>query len=36
MARRQVGALMFDSKRALPSAVFLAPDGNLLTGQRAW
>ncbi|WP_146167662.1 Hsp70 family protein, partial [Micromonospora sp. MH33] len=28
--------LMFDGQPALPSAVFLAPDGNLLTGQRAW
>ncbi|WP_236647892.1 Hsp70 family protein [Micromonospora sicca] len=28
--------LMFDGEPALPSAVFLCDDGNLLTGQRAW
>jgi hypothetical protein len=28
--------LMFDGEPALPSAVFLSADGNLLTGQRAW
>ncbi|WP_130336477.1 hypothetical protein [Micromonospora kangleipakensis] len=27
---------MFDGVRAPPSAVFLSPDGNLLTGQRSW